>query len=116
MRSLPPCWTQARKSTVCAIRIRDGIATTLNDVATRSAVGIEINGKKIPVRQSVRGVRDPGLDPLYVANEGKLLAIVAPQAADIILETMRAHPLGRDADIIGEIVADHPTRVLLQPA
>ena len=94
---------------------RGGIATTLKELATSSAVGIEIDEKKIPVRQSVTGACEIlGLDPLYVANEGKLLAVVAPQAADTILEAMRAHPLGRDADIIGEIVADHPRRVLLK--
>ncbi len=55
-----------------------------------------------------------GLDPLYVANEGKLIAVVPPEDADRALEAMRAHPLGRDAAVIGEVVADHPGMVVLR--
>jgi hydrogenase expression/formation protein HypE len=55
-----------------------------------------------------------GLDPLYVANEGKLCAVVAPQAADGVLDRMRSHALGRDAQLIGEVVADHPRMLLMK--
>ena len=67
------------------------------------------------MRESVRGACEVlGLDPLYVANEGKLLAIVRAEMADAVLAQMRAHPLGQDAAIIGEVVADHPGMVLMK--
>lgn len=92
---------------------RGGLATTLNEFATSSRVGIEMDVKKVPVRESVKGACEVlGLDPLYVANEGKMVAIVAPQAAEDILKAMREHPLGREAQLIGEIVSSHPGRVL----
>jgi hydrogenase expression/formation protein HypE len=69
----------------------------------------------IPVRDSVQGACEVlGLDPLYVANEGKLLAIVEPAMAGAVLQQMRAHPLGQDAAVIGEVVADHPGMVLMK--
>jgi hydrogenase expression/formation protein HypE len=74
-----------------------------------------LHERSIPVRESVKGACEVlGLDPLYVANEGKLLAIVQSEMADAVLAQMRAHPLGRDADIIGEVVADHPGMVLMK--
>ncbi len=92
---------------------RGGVATTLNEIAGTSRVGIEVQEKKILVRENVKGACEIlGLDPLYVANEGKLVAIVAPEAAEAILARMREHPLGREAELIGEVVADHPGRVL----
>jgi hydrogenase expression/formation protein HypE len=95
---------------------RGGVATTLNEIAASSGVGIEIDEKSIPVREDVRGACEIlGLDPLYVANEGKLLAIVAPGAATAVLERMREHARGRDAAVIGEVVTAH-TRVLLKTA
>ncbi|MGH7847370.1 MAG: hydrogenase expression/formation protein HypE [Candidatus Binatia bacterium] len=94
---------------------RGGVATTLNEIAASSNVGIRIDEKQIPVRDSVRGACEIlGLDPLYVANEGKLCAIVAPHVVDAVLQRMRAHPLGRDARLLGEVVADHPRMVLMR--
>jgi hydrogenase expression/formation protein HypE len=96
---------------------RGGIATTLNEIASASRVGMEIDEKKIPVREAVRGACEIlGLDPLYVANEGKLLAVVKHDVADLIVRRMREHPLGREARIIGEVVDDHPGMVLMKTA
>jgi hydrogenase expression/formation protein HypE len=94
---------------------RGGIATTLNEIARRSRVGIVLDEKRIPIREDVKGACEIlGLDPLYVANEGKLVAIVGRAAAGRVLERMRRHPHGREAAIIGEVVADHPAMVLLR--
>jgi hydrogenase expression/formation protein HypE len=71
--------------------------------------------QSIPVRESVKGACELlGLDPLYVANEGKLLAVVAGEMAPAVLRQMQQHPLGADAAIIGEVVADHPGMVLMK--
>lgn len=94
---------------------RGGVATTLNEIAARSGIGIKMNENSIPVRDTVRGACEIlGLDPLYVANEGKLVAMVAPEAAKQMLERMKKHPLGADAVIIGEVVAEHPGMVLMK--
>jgi hydrogenase expression/formation protein HypE len=94
---------------------RGGVATILNEIAARSQVGMELDGRSIPVRESVKGACEIlGLDPLYVANEGKLVAVVGPDAAGGVLERMRSHPLGRNACCIGHVVAAHPRRVLLR--
>src|SRR5262249_39779882 len=94
---------------------RGGVATTLNEICASSNGGINIDGKQIPVRDSVRGACEIlGLDPLYVANEGKLCAIVAAGEADAVVDKMRRHSLGQDARIIGEVVADHPRMVLMK--
>ncbi len=94
---------------------RGGVATTLNEIASHSKVGMKLDESAIPVRESVRGACELlGLDPLYVANEGKLVAVVAPQGADAILKKMRAHPLGQQAAIIGEVVSTHPAMVLMK--
>jgi hydrogenase expression/formation protein HypE len=86
---------------------RGGMATTLNEIAAQSKVGIAIRESLVPVRESVRGACEIlGLDPLYVANEGKLVAIVSAEAADTILRRMREHPLGQDAAIVGDVVAE----------
>jgi len=83
---------------------RGGVSSTLNEIAQQSNVGIELQERTIPVREEVRGACELlGLDPLYVANEGKLIAIVAPEAADVILRAMRGHKLGTDAQIIGTV-------------
>lgn len=83
---------------------RGGVATTLKEISLQSGVTILLREETIPVRPGVKGVCSIlGLDPLYVANEGKLLALVAPEAADAALETMRRHPLGKDAAVIGEV-------------
>jgi hydrogenase expression/formation protein HypE len=94
---------------------RGGVATTLNELAASSRVGMIIDERQIPVRESVRGACEIlGLDPLYVANEGKLLAIVAPEDAASVLQRMRAHRFGKEAQVIGEVVADHPGMVLMK--
>lgn len=94
---------------------RGGLATTLNELAAASGVGFEIDEKSIPVTESVRGACEIlGLDPLYVANEGKLVALVAAEAAENLVRRMREHPLGRQAAIIGEAVTQHPGIVTLR--
>jgi hydrogenase expression/formation protein HypE len=96
---------------------RGGLATTLNELARRSDVGIEIEETAVPVREAVRGACELlGLDPLYVANEGKLVAIVAQDEAQALLERMRAHEYGREAALIGQVVDAHPGRVVLRTA
>lgn len=86
---------------------RGGLAATLNEIAHSSRVGVRIVENAIPVKPSVAAACELlGLDPLHVANEGKLVAVVAPEAAQRLLGAMREHPLGADAAIIGKIVAD----------
>lgn len=86
---------------------RGGVATTLNELAKQSQVGFIIHESKIPVRTEVASACELlGLDPLYVANEGKLLAICSPQDAGELLKTMHRHPLGQHAAIIGEVTED----------
>jgi hydrogenase expression/formation protein HypE len=83
---------------------RGGVSSALNEIAERSRVAMRLEESAIPVREEVRGACEMlGLDPLYVANEGKLIAIVAPDAADAVLDAMRRHPLGRKAQIIGTV-------------
>jgi hydrogenase expression/formation protein HypE len=94
---------------------RGGVATTLNEIARRAQVGIDIQERAIPIREDVKGACELlGLDPLYVANEGKLVAIVAPDVADAVLARMRTDPVGRDAQVIGEVVAEHPRHVVMR--
>jgi hydrogenase expression/formation protein HypE len=86
---------------------RGGVAATLNELAQAAGVGMALQESAIPIRPEVRGACELlGLDPLYVANEGKLLCICPPAVADDLLAAMRAHPLGLDAAIIGEVVSD----------
>lgn len=93
---------------------RGGLATTLNEIAQASNVGIEIEESEIPIKDSVRNVCELlGIDPLYVANEGKLIAIVPKEKADLLLEIMRDSPYGRDAKIIGRVTREHPGKVVL---
>ena len=94
---------------------RGGVASATNEIAQKAGVGIRLREKDIPIAEDVQGACEIlGLDPLYVANEGKCLALVAPAAADQVLAAMRAHPLGRQAAAIGEVAAAHPGRVLLR--
>ena len=94
---------------------RGGIATTLNEWALQSQVGFIINEQKIPIRTEVASACELlGLDAMYVANEGKLLAICAPQDSPSLLAAMREHPQGTDAAIIGEVVDDSRCFVQLQ--
>jgi hydrogenase expression/formation protein HypE len=86
---------------------RGGLAATLNELAQQSRVGFLLDEEALPVKPEVAAACELlGLDPLYVANEGKLVAVVAPDAAEAVLAAMRTHPLGRDAAVIGEVVAD----------
>ncbi|MBA3571674.1 MAG: hydrogenase expression/formation protein HypE, partial [Pyrinomonadaceae bacterium] len=86
---------------------RGGVATTLNEIALSSEVCIEIDEDLIPVREEAKGACEIlGLDPLYVANEGKLIAIVAPEIAERLVNRMKQNRYGRDACIIGEVKAE----------
>ena len=86
---------------------RGGLATTLNEIARQSQVGMVLEESAIPVLPQVAAACELlGLDPLYVANEGKLIAICAPEVADTLLAAMRAHPLGQDAQRIGTVIED----------
>lgn len=94
---------------------RGGLATTLNEFLDGNRFGIRISEDTIPVREAVRGLCEPlGFDPLYLANEGKLVVIVAPESADDALRLMRSHPDGRDAAIIGEVTGKPAGHVLLK--
>lgn len=94
---------------------RGGLASALNEIATQSAVGMEIEEQAVPIHEPVRAAGDLlGLDPFYVANEGKLIAIVEREDAQSVLEAMRAHPYGQEAAIIGQVTAEHPGRVVLR--
>ncbi|MEN8615139.1 hydrogenase expression/formation protein HypE [Dehalogenimonas sp. THU2] len=96
---------------------RGGLATTLNEIAAQSKVGINIDESKIPVKDAVRTACELlGFDPLYVANEGKMIAIVAREEAGKVLEAMRANRYGADAAIIGEVTAERPGKVVLTTA
>jgi len=94
---------------------RGGVASALNEIATSAGVGILLEEARIPIWDEVRGACEIlGLDPLYVANEGKCLAIVTPEAAEAALEAMRSHPLGREAAIVGRVVKEYPGTVILR--
>jgi hydrogenase expression/formation protein HypE len=94
---------------------RGGLATTLNEIASMSNVGMMIEEEKVPVRESVKGISELlGLDTLYLANEGKLIAICPPNKAEQLLEVMKNHPLGRHGEIIGRVTEENPKRVILQ--
>ncbi len=94
---------------------RGGLATSLNELAKQSKVSIRIEEAKIPVREEVLAACEMlGFDPLYVANEGKMIAIVAPEDADSVLKAMRKNKYGRDAEIIGEVMTENPGRVTMK--
>ena len=94
---------------------RGGVASALNEIASQAGVSIRIDEQAIPLEEQVRGACEIlGFDPLYVANEGKCLAIVAPQAADVVLEAMRGAPHGGRAAIIGEVGNESAGRVVLR--
>jgi len=88
---------------------RGGLATSLNEFAKASHVGIQIEGSAIPVKENVRGACEIlGIDPLYVANEGKLVAVIPPEIAEVMLKVMQKNPDGNAATIIGEVTSTHP--------
>ena len=94
---------------------RGGVGTTLNEIAGKSKVGIRIHEARLPVRPAVAGVCELlGFDPLYVANEGKLLAFCPADQADTVLSIIRQSPYGKDACRIGEVIDDHPGRVFMK--
>jgi hydrogenase expression/formation protein HypE len=96
---------------------RGGLSSALNEIAAKSGVGMVIDERTIPVREEVKGACELlGLDPLYVANEGKLIAIVAPEAAEPIVAAMRTHPLGHQARVIGTVQESHPGVVVMRTA
>jgi hydrogenase expression/formation protein HypE len=94
---------------------RGGVASVLNEIAESAQVGITIREEHIAVSEEVLGACEIlGFDPLYVANEGKLIAFVSPDAADNVLKAMRNHPLGKNAMLIGEVVTNHPGTVIMK--
>jgi len=96
---------------------RGGVATTLNEIAEGSGLGVVINEKDIPVSNKVRVAAELlGIDPLYVANEGKALLVVEPKKASNIVNALKRHPLGHNARIIGEIIKTQKSRLILRTA
>ena len=94
---------------------RGGLGTTLKEIAGQSGVGIRMQEQAIPMKDAVRGMCEMlGFDPLYIANEGKLVAVVAPEETDAVLAAMQSNGLGRDAAVIGEVTAEDPGRVFLK--
>ena len=94
---------------------RGGLSSTLNEIAGSSRVGMELEEAAMPVREEVRGACEMlGLDPMYVANEGKLVAIVSQAAAERALAGLRSHPLGADARIVGRVTKEHPRMVVMR--
>lgn len=107
-------------STGAAVRVlrdptRGGVATTLNEFIEGTALGIELEEERIPVRPQVRAACDMlGLEPLYCANEGKLLAVVAREDAEKVLTAMRQTEAGRDAAVIGRVTAERPGKLVMR--
>jgi len=94
---------------------RGGVASALNELAAASEVGVKLNEAAFPIRREVRAACEMlGLDPLYVANEGKLLAVTAADDAERLVEIMHTHPLGRNAAVVGEVVDDHRGMVVMR--
>jgi len=96
---------------------RGGLATVLNEFAQTAGVGIRIHEDVLPIQAEVAGLCELlGLDPLYLANEGKLVLVVPRSRAEIVLQTMQNHPLGKESQIIGEVISSPPGIVLLKTA
>ena len=96
---------------------RGGVATILNEIARAADLGVLASEDDIPVRPEVRGACELlGIDPMYVACEGRLVAVVPRDSAEAAVRVMRAHPLGAEAAVIGEVVADQPGIVRLKTA
>jgi hydrogenase expression/formation protein HypE len=92
---------------------RGGLAAALNEIAGAAGVGVRVQERQVPVPPPVAAACGMlGLDPFYVANEGKLVAFVPRRHADAVLAAMRAHPLGAEAAVIGEAVEEHPGMVV----
>jgi hydrogenase expression/formation protein HypE len=102
---------------ICAMKdpTRGGVASSLHEMAKKSGVGIVIDEQAIPLSEAVRAAAELlGIDPLHVANEGKALIGMRSEAAPRVLEALRAHPLGRDAQLIGTCIAEHPGSVIVE--
>jgi hydrogenase expression/formation protein HypE len=96
---------------------RGGVASVVNEIARAANVGMVLQENAIPVDPQVRAACEIlGLDPLYVANEGRFVGFVAPEVADEIVDLMRAHPLGQEACVVGEVVVEHPGLVRMRSA
>jgi hydrogenase expression/formation protein HypE len=94
---------------------RGGVSSALNEIASKTGLGFFIDEEKILIRDDIRGICEMlGFDPLYIANEGKVLFIVPASEAEAILKLLKSHTLGRDAAIIGEVVADNPGRLIMR--
>jgi hydrogenase expression/formation protein HypE len=94
---------------------RGGLSSTLNEMAEASKVGVRLDQSLLPMKPEVKVACEMlGLDPLYVANEGKMIAAVPGGSADAVLAAMRNHPLGQNAAVIGQVTDDHPGMVLLK--
>jgi hydrogenase expression/formation protein HypE len=110
----------AMYATGCDIHVlrdptRGGLTSSLVEIAQSAGVGVELQEAVIPITEEVKGACEIlGLDPLHVANEGKLVAVVPPGSVDAVLSAMRAHPLGEHAAVIGTVIADHAGFVLMK--
>ena len=94
---------------------RGGISSALNEIAQKSNIGMLIHQNKIPITDQVKAACELlGLDPLYIANEGKLIAILPENKANDVLTEMRKHPLGKDSEIIGEVIEENPGTVIME--
>lgn len=94
---------------------RGGVSSSMHELAAASGVGVVLSEAALPMRPEVRGACEIlGLDPLYVANEGKLVAVVPPGRADELLAAMRTHPLGASSAIVGDVVVEHPGMVVMR--
>lgn len=94
---------------------RGGVGTALNEIAIQSNVGIRIFEEHLPIKDNVAGICELlGFDPLYIANEGKLIAFVNSDHAEAVLNAVKEDDFGKDAAIIGDVVSDHPRRVVMQ--
>jgi hydrogenase expression/formation protein HypE len=94
---------------------RGGLATSLNEIASKANVGVLIDQDKIKIKKEVKAACELlGLDPLYIANEGKFVCFVSPEDADNLLNIMRSHPLGKDSGIIGEVMNEYKGKVILE--
>ena len=110
-----PLWALGHDVRVLRDPTRGGVGTTLNEIAAASSVGMVLREDAFPITPAVQAASELlGLDPLYLANEGKVIVICAPTAANSVLQHLRAHPLGEHAAIVGDVVDDDTTTVVLR--
>ncbi len=114
-RMVEKIFSSSRNIHVLRDPTRGGVGTSLNEIAEKSNAGIKIYENKIPVKNEVKGICELlGFDPLYIANEGKLIAFVTSKDAEKVLSAIREDEFGKDACIIGEVVSGHPGKVFLE--